>query len=61
MNKQQVKGSLKDAAGQVQRKVGEAIGSDEQQAKGAARQAEGKIEKKVGDVKQGIKTAVRKP
>jgi len=52
MNKDQVKGTVKDAAGKVQRKVGEATGSTSQQVKGAARQVEGKVQKAVGDVRE---------
>jgi uncharacterized protein YjbJ (UPF0337 family) len=55
MNRDQVKGSIKDAAGKVQRKAGEAVGSTEQQVKGAARQAEGKVQKAVGDVREAAK------
>jgi uncharacterized protein YjbJ (UPF0337 family) len=51
MNKDQVKGAVKDAAGKVQRKVGEAMGSNKQQAKGMAKQAEGKVQKAAGDMK----------
>ena len=51
MNKDQVKGAVKDAAGKVQRKVGEAMGSNKQQAKGMANQAEGKMQKAAGDMK----------
>jgi uncharacterized protein YjbJ (UPF0337 family) len=51
MNKDQVKGAVKDAAGKVQRKAGEAMGSNKQQAKGMAKQAEGKVQKATGDMK----------
>ena len=51
MNKDQIKGAVKDAAGKVQRKVGEAMGSNKQQAKGMAKQAEGKVQKAAGDMK----------
>ena len=61
MNKDQVKGSVKDAAGKLQEKAGEAIGSTEQQAKGLAKQIEGKTEKKVGDAKEVLKDAAKKP
>jgi uncharacterized protein YjbJ (UPF0337 family) len=54
MNKDQLKGAAKDAAGKVQRKVGDAIDSPEQQAKGAEKQAEGKTQKAVGNVKDAI-------
>jgi uncharacterized protein YjbJ (UPF0337 family) len=55
MNRDQVKGSVKDVAGKVQRKVGEAIGSTDQQVKGAAKQVEGKAQKAVGNVKEAYK------
>lgn len=61
MNKDQVKGSLKDAAGKTQEAFGEAVGSREHEAKGEARQVEGKTQKKVGDVKEGVKDITRKP
>ena len=48
MNRDQVKGSAKDAAGKVQRKVGEALGSTKQQVKGLAKQIAGKVQKFVG-------------
>ena len=41
MNKDQIKGAVKDAAGKVQSKAGEMTGSTEQQAKGMVKQAEG--------------------
>ena len=61
MNKDQVNGTIKDAAGKVQRKTGEIIGSTEQQVKGAAKQVEGKLQKKLGDVEEASKDAARKP
>ncbi|WP_027013808.1 CsbD family protein [Comamonas composti] len=59
MNKDQVTGALKDAAGKVQQKTGELINSPEQQAKGIAKQVEGTAQKKVGDVKQALKDAAK--
>ena len=62
MNKDQVKGAIKDAAGKVQEKAGEIVGSQKQQVKGLAKQVEGTAQKKVGDVKEAIKdSANRKP
>ena len=61
MNKDQVKGVVKEAAGKVQKKIGEVMGSAGQQAKGAAKEAEGKAEKKVGDARETLKDAQRKP
>ncbi len=62
MNKDQVKGAVKEAAGKVQEKTGEVIGSTTQQAKGMAKEVEGKTEKKVGDAKETLRdNANRKP
>jgi uncharacterized protein YjbJ (UPF0337 family) len=55
MNRDQVKGSAKDAAGKVQRKVGEALDSPTQIAKGAAKQVEGKVQKAVGNAREDSK------
>jgi uncharacterized protein YjbJ (UPF0337 family) len=61
MNKDQVRGVVKEAAGKVQKKIGEAIGSAGQQAKGAAKEAEGKAERNVGEAREILKAAHRKP
>jgi uncharacterized protein YjbJ (UPF0337 family) len=61
MNKDQVKGSVKDVAGKVQEKAGELTGSDSQQIKGMKNQVEGKIQKGVGDVKEAIDEANEPP
>jgi len=60
MNKDQVKGSSKDAAGKVQEAAGKAVGSERQQAKGLQKQAEGKLQKGVGNVKETVKDATRR-
>jgi len=60
MNKDQVRGVVKEAAGKVQKKIGEAIGSAGQQAKGAAKEAEGKAERNVGEAREILKAAHRK-
>jgi uncharacterized protein YjbJ (UPF0337 family) len=57
MNRNQVKGTMKDVAGKVQRKVGEATGSSKQQVKGMAKQAEGKLQKGIGNVQQAADDA----
>jgi uncharacterized protein YjbJ (UPF0337 family) len=51
MNKDQIKGDLKDAAGKMQQKAGEMTGSKEQHSKGIQKQAEGQTQKIVGNVK----------
>jgi uncharacterized protein YjbJ (UPF0337 family) len=55
MNKDQVQGSVKDAAGKVQRKIGEAVGSEKQQAEGLGKQVEGKTQKAFGNAKESLK------
>ncbi|HEX2827311.1 MAG TPA: CsbD family protein [Burkholderiales bacterium] len=57
MNKEQVKGAVKDVAGKAQQEIGKLTGSEKQQIKGVANQAEGKIEKGVGNVKEAIEDA----
>jgi uncharacterized protein YjbJ (UPF0337 family) len=61
MNKNQVKGALKDVAGKVQEKAGQLVGSKEQQVKGLGKQISGKAEKKLGDAKEVIKDSSRHP
>jgi uncharacterized protein YjbJ (UPF0337 family) len=51
MNRDQVKGRVKDAAGQVQQKAGKATGSIKTQAKGLAKSVAGKVQKNVGDAR----------
>lgn len=60
MNKDQVKGKIKEAAGEVQEHVGKAVGSTEQQAKGHARELTGKAQKNLGDAKESLKDAAKK-
>ena len=60
MNKDQVKGAMKDAAGKVQEKTGAIMGSKKQQAKGLVKQMQGTAQKAVGDVKEAVKNAVKR-
>jgi uncharacterized protein YjbJ (UPF0337 family) len=55
MNKDQIKGAVKDAAGKVQKEAGSLVGSVNQQVKGAVLQAEGKAQKHLGDAEQVTK------
>lgn len=55
MNKDQIKGVVKDAVGKAQEKAGEANGNDVQEAKGLLKQGEGKVQKAYGDVKEVLK------
>jgi uncharacterized protein YjbJ (UPF0337 family) len=60
MNKDQIKGTIKDAAGKVQQTAGKAIGSTGQQVKGIQKQAEGQSQKAVGNAKEVIKDMAHK-
>ncbi len=60
MNKDQVKGTVREATGKVQGKLGDLAGSNEQRAKGLVKEAAGKAQKKVGDVKEAVSDARRK-
>jgi len=57
MNKDQVKGATKDAAGKVQEAAGKLVNSKEQQAKGISKQVEGSVQKNYGDAKEDVKDA----
>lgn len=57
MNKDQVKGSIKEVAGKVQAQVGKATGNTAQQRKGVVREVEGKTQKIIGNAKQIVRDA----
>ena len=59
MNKNQVKGAVKEIVGKVQEEAGKLVGNNEQQAKGLSKQISGKAEKVYGDVKEAVKDATR--
>lgn len=54
MNRDQVKGRMKEAGGKVQQKAGKAIGSPKQELKGAAKQVAGKVQKTAGDARDDV-------
>jgi uncharacterized protein YjbJ (UPF0337 family) len=59
MNKDRVKGKIKDAAGRVERQVGEWTGNTEAQVKGAMKQVEGKAQNAWGKAKDAAKKPPR--
>ena len=61
MNKDQVKGRIKEAAGETQEQFGKLVNSTEQEAKGHAREHAGKAQKVAGDVREQAKEAFKKP
>jgi uncharacterized protein YjbJ (UPF0337 family) len=60
MNKDQVKGVVKEAAGAIQKKSGEVLGNPTQQAKGLIKEVQGKAQKKLGDVKEAVDSINKK-
>jgi uncharacterized protein YjbJ (UPF0337 family) len=54
MNKDQIKGAGKEAAGEVQEQVGKMTGNTSQELKGHAKEFEGKAQKKMGDVEDKV-------
>jgi uncharacterized protein YjbJ (UPF0337 family) len=54
MNKNQIKGTVKDLAGKVQEEAGKLVGNKEQEAKGIYKQVTGKAEKRLGDAKEVV-------
>ncbi|HEY2859727.1 MAG TPA: CsbD family protein [Terracidiphilus sp.] len=55
MNKDNLKGTMDDAAGRAKRQVGEWTGDTKTQVDGAAQQVKGKVEKAVGDIKDAAR------
>lgn len=55
MNRDQVKGRVKEAAGKVEKSVGRAIGNPKVEAKGLAKEIQGKVQKTAGDIRSDIK------
>lgn len=57
MNKDNVKGTMDDAAGRAKRQIGEWTGDTETQTEGATQQVKGKLEKAWGNVKDAVNGA----
>ena len=60
MNKDQVKGRVEQAKGNVKENTGKALGDRELQGEGKADRATGKTQATYGDAKQKVKNAVDK-
>ena len=59
MNKDQVKGAVKNIAGKVQQEAGKLAGNKEQQVKGLDKQIAGQAQKSFGDAKEVVKDAFK--
>jgi uncharacterized protein YjbJ (UPF0337 family) len=51
MNRDQVKGRMKEAAGTIEQKAGKATGNRSAQAKGLVKRGVGKVQKNAGDAR----------
>jgi len=60
MNKDQVKGRVETAKGDIKEAAGKAVGNERLAAEGRADQAAGKVRSTVGDVKSDVGNAVKK-
>ncbi len=59
MNKDTIKGSMKETAGKVQKEFGKAVNSPKHQIEGGAKETEGKMQKGVGHLKDAAKSVTR--
>jgi uncharacterized protein YjbJ (UPF0337 family) len=57
VNKDRIKGKMKDIEGGIERKAGELTDNPKTQLKGAAKQVEGKLQNALGQVKDAAKKA----
>lgn len=57
MNKNQVKGGMKEAGGKVQKEFGKAVDSPKHTIEGGMKELAGKAQKAVGDVQEDVKKA----
>jgi uncharacterized protein YjbJ (UPF0337 family) len=59
MNKDQVKGRVKEVEGKIKEAAGKLVGNEKLQAKGKVQKILGKAQAKFGDVKQDVKAAAK--
>jgi uncharacterized protein YjbJ (UPF0337 family) len=59
MNKDQVKGRVKEARGKIKELAGKLVGNESLEAKGKVQKPLGKAQAKFGDVKQDVKDATK--
>lgn len=59
MNKNQVKGAIKEAGGVVQKEFGKAVDSPKHTIEGTAKEVAGKTQKAVGDIQDDADKAAK--
>ena len=60
INKDQVKGRVKEAAGKVQEVAGKAVGNETQEAKGMIKKTIGGVQAGFGDLKENLKESSKR-
>ena len=59
MNKNQVKGRVKEVEGMIKEVAGKLVGNEKLEQKGKVQKILGEAQAAVGDLKQGVKDAVK--
>ena len=59
MNKDQVKGRVKEVEGKIKEAAGKLVGNERLQAKGKVQKILGKAQAKYGDIKHDVKDATK--
>ncbi len=59
MNKNQIDGGMKEAAGKVQKEFGKVVDSPKHKAEGAMKEAEGKVQKTAGNIEEKAKNIAK--
>ena len=59
MNKNQVKGRVKEAKGMIKEVAGKLVGNEKLEAKGKVQKILGEAQAEIGDIKQDVKEAVK--
>lgn len=55
INKDQVKGNVKEVGGKIEKTAGKLVGNEKLEDKGAKREFAGKVQTQVGNLKEAIK------
>jgi uncharacterized protein YjbJ (UPF0337 family) len=59
MNKNQIDGGMKEAAGKVQKEFGKVVDSPKHKAEGGMKEAEGKVQKTAGNIEEKAKNIAK--
>jgi uncharacterized protein YjbJ (UPF0337 family) len=60
MDKDRIKGKVKEISGHMERRAGELTGDEKAQARGTSRQVEGKLQNAAGKIKDATKPKKKK-